>query len=68
MIYILVALESELPRKFFYKNTTRNYEIIYTGVGKVNAAIVATSILSTSPYSSFINYGTAGTLNPELAG
>jgi adenosylhomocysteine nucleosidase len=68
MIYILVALESELPRKFFYKNTTRNYEIIYTGVGKVNAAIVATSILSTSPYSSFINYGTAGTLKPKLAG
>jgi adenosylhomocysteine nucleosidase len=68
MIYILVALESELPRKFFYENTTRNYEIIYTGVGKINAAIVATSILSTSSYSSFINYGTAGTLKPELAG
>lgn len=68
MIYVLVALESELPRKFFYENTTRNYEIIYTGVGKINAAIVATSILSTSSYSSFINYGTAGTLKPELAG
>ena len=68
MIYVLVALESELPRKFFYENIPGKYEIVYTGVGKVNAAIVATSILSNSSQSSFINYGTAGTLKPELAG
>ena len=68
MIYVIVALESELPRKFFYENTTRNYEIVYTGVGKVNAAIAITGLLANAPHASFINYGTAGTLTPELAG
>jgi adenosylhomocysteine nucleosidase len=68
MIYVLVALEAELPRSFFYENTTRKYEIIYTGVGKVNAAIAATSILANANHAKIINYGTAGTLVPEHAG
>lgn len=68
MIYVLVALESELPRKFFYENTTRNYEIIYTGVGKVNAAMSVTGVLANAPHAAFINYGTAGTLVPAHAG
>jgi|TARA_R110000796_G_scaffold187962_4_gene304903 adenosylhomocysteine nucleosidase len=68
MIYVLVALEAELPRKFFYENMPKNCEIVYTGVGKVNAAIAVTSILAKANHTKIINYGTAGTLTPELAG
>jgi len=57
-IVLFVALESELPNE----NLPENVEIYYTGVGKVNAAIKATSILSVkdSNNSLVINYGSAG--------
>ena len=32
---LLVALEAELP----YKQAPKDYKVIYTGVGKVNAAV-----------------------------
>jgi adenosylhomocysteine nucleosidase len=57
-IVLLVALESELPAE----NLPENVEIYYTGVGKVNAAIKATSILSVKDSNNtlVINYGSAG--------
>ena len=57
-IILFVALESELPNV----NLPNNVEIHYTGVGKVNAAIKATSVLSVkdSKNTLVINYGSAG--------
>lgn len=57
-IVIFVALESELPNV----NLPDNVEIYYTGVGKVNAAIKATNVLSVknSENTLVINYGSAG--------
>lgn len=57
-IILFVALESELTAN----SVPENVEIYYTGVGKVNAAIKATSILSVknSKNTLVINYGSAG--------
>jgi adenosylhomocysteine nucleosidase len=57
-IVLFVALESELPAN----ELPENVEIYYTGVGKVNAAIKATSVLSVkdSKNTLVINYGSAG--------
>jgi adenosylhomocysteine nucleosidase len=60
---IAVALEHELPR-----NLLEGWNVIYTGVGKINASIAATqSIIATQP-THLINYGTAGSLNPNITG
>lgn len=57
-IVLFVALETELPAE----NLPDNVEIYYTGVGKVNSAIKATSVLSVkdSKNTLVINYGSAG--------
>ena len=57
-IILFVALQSELPDA----NLPDNVEIHYTGVGKVNAAIKATSVLSVKDSKNIlvINYGSAG--------
>jgi len=57
-IVLFVALESEFPAE----NLPENVEIYYTGVGKVNAAIKATSVLSVKDSNNtlVINYGSAG--------
>ena len=57
-IVLFVALESEFPDE----NLPENVEIYYTGVGKVNAAIKATSVLSVKDSNNtlVINYGSAG--------
>lgn len=64
MIYILVALESE----FSHTEPDHRFTKVYTGVGKVNAAIAATEVCLRYDCESVINFGTAGTLKPELAG
>jgi adenosylhomocysteine nucleosidase len=58
-IILFVALESELPPS----TVPENVEIYYTGVGKVNAAIKTTNILTNkNPENTLvINYGSAGT-------
>ena len=65
MIYVLVALKSELPDN---RLDTDKYKVIYTGVGKVNAAMWATMIAIQADCEAIINYGTAGVLNEKLAG
>ena len=60
---IVVALEDELPTQL-----VAGWNVLYTGVGKVNAAIAATeAVLETRPIH-LINYGTAGAFNPSITG
>tara|TARA_B110000046_G_scaffold64379_1_gene71870 strand:+ start:25370 stop:25936 length:567 start_codon:yes stop_codon:yes gene_type:complete len=67
MILVCVALEAELPE--FRLN---GYTVLYTGVGKVQAAAkLAYELGSPSRhprYTEVWNYGTAGGLNPLVAG
>lgn len=54
---IAVALPSEFQREYVPKG----FNILYTGIGKVNAAMQLTKYLTTNPHTEFvINYGTAG--------
>jgi adenosylhomocysteine nucleosidase len=58
-IILFVALESELPKELVPPNVS----VYYTGVGKVNAAIKATEVLSGLLYDfnlTVLNYGSAG--------
>ena len=62
-ILILVALKKELP-----KNYLNDFNVIYTGVGKVNASFaIYDSYLKYKPLF-IINYGSAGALNKNLSG
>ena len=60
---IFVALESELPAALLPE-----WRVIYTGVGKVNAAVEATHFFNLYQMDTMINYGTAGSLNPAVSG
>jgi adenosylhomocysteine nucleosidase len=58
-IILFVALESELPQELVPPNVS----VCYTGVGKVNAAIKATEVLSgllPNFNATVLNYGSAG--------
>jgi adenosylhomocysteine nucleosidase len=65
---LLVALEAELP----YKKAPDNCKVIYTGVGKLNAAFATQQAINEAHnlgfHPSVINYGTAGSCNPLLEG
>ncbi len=63
-ILVLTALDDELKKS----RAPDNVEVIYTGVGKVNAASAATLALLVMRPSLVINYGTAGSLNPSVHG
>lgn len=60
---IVVALEHELPLPLI-----PGWKVLYTGVGKVNAAISVTKAVLASNPDHLINYGTAGALNNEITG
>jgi adenosylhomocysteine nucleosidase len=60
---ILVALEDELPKKYL-----PTWNIIYSGVGKVNAAYSLSKAIHEFEPSTVINFGTAGTLSSNLNG
>ena len=63
-LLIITALESELKREALPSGV----EIVYTGIGKINAVI--TSIKAIHQYSPkrILNFGTAGKIKPELHG
>jgi len=65
---LLVALEAELP----YNQAPNDYKVIYTGVGKVNAAFAATQAIAEAHSLGFhpevYNYGTVGSCNNDLQG
>lgn len=65
MIYVLVALKSELPD---HTLDPEKYTVWYTGVGKVNATMFATMAAVQSNCEAIINFGTAGCLNKDLVG
>ena len=65
---LLVALEAELP----YKLAPKNYKVVYTGVGKINAAFAATQAIAEAHSLGFhpevYNYGTVGSCSKDLNG
>ncbi len=63
-ILILTAIDNELSKA----RAPEGVEVIYTGVGKVNAASAATLALLVLRPSLVINYGTAGKINANLRG
>lgn len=60
---LIVALDHELP-----KEGRADWSVLYTGVGKVNAAISLMAALAESKPDILINYGTAGAVTPGLSG
>ena len=61
---IVVALEIELPRA-----VVDGWQVLYTGVGKVNAAVELIKALNEAKcIKTIINYGSAGSLRPGLSG
>jgi adenosylhomocysteine nucleosidase len=63
-LLIITALESELKRE----SLPSGVEIVYSGLGKINAAL--TSLKAIEQYSPrrILNFGTAGKIKPELHG
>ena len=63
MITLCVALQAELPEP------PNGFNIVYTGVGKVQAATaLAKSLNNYYKPNLIVNYGTAGGLNPKVTG
>lgn len=62
-VIILVALEQELP-----KTSLPGWRIVYTGVGKINAAMTTANVIGEFGAVSIINFGTAGALREDLKG
>ena len=60
---LLVALEKELPKQLIPA-----WNIYYTGVGKVNAALSVVAAFNLYKPNVIINYGTVGSLNPKVSG
>lgn len=60
---LLVALHDELP-----SHVVAGWRVVYTGVGKINAAMAATETCLTHRPEHIINYGTAGGLQPGVSG
>ena len=63
-ILVLTAIDDELDKA----RAPAGVEVIYSGVGKVNAASAATLALLVLRPSLVINYGTAGRINEALSG
>lgn len=63
-ILVLTALDDELDRA----RAPDGVEIVYTGLGKVNAARVTADALSRIRPTLVINYGTVGKVNAALRG
>lgn len=63
MIYVLVALESELPDEL-----PPGYKLVYTGIGKINACYAALKTAQRDDCKAIINYGTAGAFESAHVG
>jgi adenosylhomocysteine nucleosidase len=63
-LLIITALESELKRE----TLPSGVEIVYTGIGKINAAITSIKAIHQYSPSRILNFGTAGKIKPELHG
>jgi len=63
-LLIITALESELKRA----SLPQGVEIVYSGVGKINAAVAAVKAIQVYDPDQIVNFGTAGKINPQLSG
>lgn len=63
-LLIITALESELKREAL----PTGVNIIYTGVGKINASIATYQAIHQHQPARIINFGTAGKINPQIHG
>ena len=61
---ILVALATE----FNSVNLPHDVKVVYTGVGKVNAALATSIAISENKPNQIINYGTAGGISTDCKG
>lgn len=62
---VFVALEEEFPIRY----APDNINVVYTGIGKVNAAKTVARYLTANPYVEVVyNYGTAGAADNSVAG
>jgi adenosylhomocysteine nucleosidase len=61
-ILLLVALKNELEAI----TIPNSIPVVYTGIGKINAATVCQSAILQYQPALIINFGTAGKINPEL--
>jgi len=63
-IVIIVALESELNSQ----SLSSEIPVIYSGMGKINAALAVFKAIQEYQPQQIINYGTAGKINSGLSG
>ncbi len=63
-IVIIVALESELNPQ----SLSAEIPVIYSGMGKINAALAVFKAIQKYQPQLIINYGTAGKINSGLSG
>ena len=61
---IITALENELDPKRLPPEAA----VVYTGIGKVNAAIATFKAIQTYSPREIINFGTVGRINPAVSG
>ena len=61
---LLVALPEELPEII----APSNFKLIYTGVGKINAAVTAVAAINEFKPTSILNFVTAGAINSKASG
>ena len=63
-LLIIAALESELKRNAL----PAGVEMVYSGIGKINAALASIKAINQFSPSKIMNFGTAGKINPQVDG
>ncbi|QWE21440.1 5'-methylthioadenosine nucleosidase [Polynucleobacter sp. AP-Kolm-20A-A1] len=63
-LLIITALESELKREAL----PTGIEIVYSGIGKINATLTTVKAIHQFAPKQILNFGTAGKVNPSLHG
>ena len=63
-LLIITALESELKREVLPSGV----DIVYCGIGKINAALTSIKAIHQFSPKRILNFGTAGKIKPELHG
>ncbi|WP_231971191.1 hypothetical protein [Polynucleobacter necessarius] len=63
-LLIITALESELKRE----TVPSGAEIVYSGIGKINAAVTSLKAIHQFSPRLILNFGAAGKINPEVDG
>ena len=63
-LLIITALESELKRE----GLPSGVEIVYSGIGKINATLASIKAIEHFAPRRIINFGTAGKIKPQLQG